>query len=478
MRYYLLLLQFIVPIIYLLLDKAQSVALVPYFYLSLFFLSNLLIFWREDKFRYLFSPSSVMINYVLFTFTLGPYWLLNGWYTLTVNNLAGFYKDYYLFKSFEYFQAANSFFMFCIPVCLLSLLITSSRRASGFPDKPVQVRKYESYRVWLYLACGVGTFIIFSQIHFSIPGYTSSNLSFLIEVASALTVVFCLVQIRNPVRFLAALSFFTFFVVFEYDNKRLAVFLVIVATMLELLHYKSRKWNLRLLFGGSLVGVGIFASILAMSILRGYGSFGVTSPMDAFRIIPVYVQSDRFLLSVSENLELVASYFHSLQAVNHVFLTEAYTYGSTLLNAFSVVVPRSIFPNKPLSVIELYTQFYYPAFAARGGSYPPNLFAEMCWNFGYIGGLLGVFLIFIGFNHIFFNFVAKVRSSVGSIDLWMLLVFGGYYYLLMLMRGSGWDLLAVNMIFYGITVLGFSGFVWLLLLPISSLTPISRPDPI
>lgn len=451
-RVWLLLGMFMVPLIYHNLDAGRLIQYLPVYYAISILFFCLFIMTFKDTFAYLFAPSSIMILYVGITFSLGALWLNNGWYALHR-------QDYATYARLPFFQLGNTFFLLCLPVTLLALVATSrslvSEKELPVSSTNMKMSVRSTTRFLIFFAI-IGFFVA-ARIRISIPWYTNSDLSFLMELAGAFTVMAFLIRARSPYRYPALLLFFVFFAISEFDNKRIAIFFLITCIMQESLLLKARRWQLRhMLWGIVILGI-LLSGIMAMSILRGYGSFDITSPIAAFRAIPLYIQSDNFLFAFEENLELISSYFHNVKAVNHALYTHDYAYGATILAGLTVVVPRSIWPNKPQSVIELYTAIYYPALAAKGGTYVPNLYAEMLWNFGVTGGLFGVFVIFNFFNYIYFVMVRYLREKERRLRVTFSLIFliGWYCFQIMLFRGSGWDLLAVNVIVFAATLSGF-----------------------
>ena len=71
-----------------------------------------------------------------------------------------------------------------------------------------------------------------------------------------------------------------------------------------------------------------------------------------------------------------------------------------------------------------------------GGSFLPNFYAEGFWNFGFIGGLICIILIFLLFNFMYNKLIYRYRninkySIVKYIGLYTFMLFG--------FRGAGID---------------------------------------
>ncbi|MHB1328577.1 MAG: O-antigen polymerase [Gemmatimonadales bacterium] len=70
---------------------------------------------------------------------------------------------------------------------------------------------------------------------------------------------------------------------------------------------------------------------------------------------------------------------------------DSYRGGTTYLEAFAVVVPRKIWPNRPPGAGEWYVERFYPEVAEAGGAYAFSPVAEAYLNFG-VTGIVVIFL--------------------------------------------------------------------------------------
>ena len=124
--------------------------------------------------------------------------------------------------------------------------------------------------------------------------------------------------------------------------------------------------------------------------------------------------------------------------------TNLVEYGSTIYKVFFIIFPRSLFSFiKPDSFIHLYTHAYSPGLRAAGGSYPPNLYAEMFWNFHFSGFVIMNMVLF-GFTKIYISTLKKITQ--GQFFKFNHLIFI-YLFLVTYYRGSGLDMFAVYTIF-------------------------------
>ena len=135
--------------------------------------------------------------------------------------------------------------------------------------------------------------------------------------------------------------------------------------------------------------------------------------------------------------------------------------GARSRRSLFIAVPRSIWPNKPKSMVDIYTSRWNPAWRRTGCSTGINVYAEYFWNF-HVFGVLCVMLIFYLLNRVFFFYLSMLRTG----NVWPFIYLGvGYSSLLMYARGHGLDGLAVHvivaMLFSGCSSIRFSQFqVW------------------
>ncbi len=73
--------------------------------------------------------------------------------------------------------------------------------------------------------------------------------------------------------------------------------------------------------------------------------------------------------------------------------TEGYRYGSTITDAVGQLVPRALWPSRPIAPSQWYVERFYPEFADIGGAYAFSPVSEAYLNFGWVGVLGGAFLI-------------------------------------------------------------------------------------
>lgn len=223
---------------------------------------------------------------------------------------------------------------------------------------------------------------------------------------------------------------------FSFDSKRQIVIVLFLILFLE----ARRSGALLRLRLRSLVPAGVAAAlfvalVLAASVLRGYGGFQITSPVQAVAAIPRYITSDVFIDGVVDNLELNYGYGSAITPMAMTLRGELpYQYGASLWKILFLPIPRSLFPDKPESALQIYTRSFDPGLWAQAGSLPVAFQADMFMNFGFLG-LLPFALILGLVNRWYVGFhTARDGSLVQRAMMFLSIT------VLILARGSGFEL--------------------------------------
>ena len=206
------------------------------------------------------------------------------------------------------------------------------------------------------------------------------------------------------------------------------------------------KWviNLRTIWYLFILSLGTFFLIIVMSISRGYGSFESSGFLENILYVVPYLKSDALIAQLMNNLEFNYVYFHSLNAVESILNdSDLITYGSTIIKFIFIAIPRSIFPDKPDSIIHLYTNYYNPHLRELGVSYPVNIVSEMFWNFHFFG-LIGVSMVSVVVLKFYYFFLLRFATYSSP-----MISFGMFSYMFSIIwfRGSGFDMYLVYILF-------------------------------
>ena len=168
------------------------------------------------------------------------------------------------------------------------------------------------------------------------------------------------------------------FLVANYESKREIIFVLLIFFLMEL---SKRKPNLNLSFKNIIFGLAlglIFSGlILTASILRGYGGYKIENPLSAIKYLPDYINSDFIYKGLAINFELSTTYGNSSNAIDYIYKKEVdYLYGSTFFKVFFLPIPRRVFPNKPESMVNIYTKKFAPEYYKIGSTRPIVIYSE------------------------------------------------------------------------------------------------------
>tara|TARA_B100000963_G_scaffold352991_1_gene367002 strand:- start:1330 stop:2451 length:1122 start_codon:yes stop_codon:yes gene_type:complete len=244
----------------------------------------------------------------------------------------------------------------------------------------------------------------------------------------------------------------------HWDSKREILFVLIFIVFYEII---ANNINLRIKIKhlASILGVLCLAFyiIIVSSISRGYGEYNVDgNPVKASSHIIDFLSSDIAIDAFAANFELSYGYGHSSNAVDIVYRNPLdLLFGSTLIKFLFIPIPRSVWEDKPRSVIDIYTSIFDPSFRSVGGSYPISFFSELFWNF-HLFGLLLLFLMFNLLNKGYYLMVIKMNR--GKTSAYLIFLIFMYSTFIQFIRGSGIELWLV----YGIISIPFTYLLILL----------------
>ena len=90
--------------------------------------------------------------------------------------------------------------------------------------------------------------------------------------------------------------------------------------------------------------------------------------------------------------------------------SEPYRLGSTITDAVGQLIPRAIWPSRPIAPSQWYVERFYPEFADIGGAYAFSPVAEAYLNFGWVGIIAGA--VFVGLMLAYWeSLLLNVRNS-------------------------------------------------------------------
>lgn len=423
---YVFLLIIIFSIVPFFLDHQLAVVYSCYNYVILETLLLLLVFFqdKENRAKFLLSPSFIVVSYININFFIG---------SIVFN--AGLVIDFVLVP---YHQWKNQHLTMAYFNCA-NLLIVISYLVAHKLKLPNLTNFYNLRKVQNQSLIVIGGFLIllfsYVQIDLSFLGADGSFHIIPKSLGAILIFVVCFRSFSLPYRILSYFLVIFLFAVAAFEDKRDAIFLLLPILLLEFTRYPIIINFKKIILGFFVVGF-ISYLIIVMSILRGYGSFEPKGFFDATKYVKEYIYSESFVPSFMNNIEVSYTYFHSNNSVEYVLEDPSLlSYGSTIIKPLFIMFPRYMFPWKPDSIIHLYTSTFSKEMRDRGVSWPVSIQSELFWNFHFVGIAIGAFIFFI-FNSVYLKVIDLIVKDeiINSIHLLYI-----YQQSLVLFRGSGMD---------------------------------------
>ncbi|KAA2239192.1 hypothetical protein F0L74_23590 [Chitinophaga agrisoli] len=385
------------------------------------------------------TPSFITLLYLNLNFAAGEY---------AISRNYGMSDTYYVaVQTARHLDYITAYFLGCnllVYMAIPAWLIKGRKPTAPAPPPPMRWIMVSSNKGYFIISCLALLGLSFANINLSFLG-GSGNFSYVFQVAIAIPLCFMLAIEGKKYRWPLYLLMIGLFLAGHYGSKREILFILILIFLAEVvrgwirLDLSFKKW---ILFG--VLGAGVFYIIILSSLLRGYGGYNVKGVWDATKYVSVYMNEDYFKDALVSNLEVGAVYGNSANGAGYIF--DGHTRllrGSTFAKVLFIPIPRSVYPNKPRSMVDIYTAKFVPAFRRDGGSLPIVLYGEVLWNF-HLLGLPLLFLFYRYFNlwcytaftqlrqgvlsfrnmsavFLFITFIQFVRGS--GLDMWLLYYF-------------------------------------------------------
>ncbi len=418
-------------------------------YLAHYLLLLPVFFNARDRAAFLFSPSFLIVSYVCLSFVIGGFAFANG-YVLSPKDLVDFGRwDRYNFATF--------YFMMCNICAVFAFFLAKRGRPAGDPH-PVR----SSLRPYIpQLIIGGILLSVFSVVSVGLSVFGGSgNFSTIPRMFGFLVISITLARARWRYRFLAYVGLLLLFAAANYENRRVVLVLVVSLAFIEAAHLQEGlRLSLRRVLGCLAVLALVVVLQMTMTIARGIDGFK-GSYWQTFASIDKFVGLENVMTYSLKQTEGPTTFFHSNNAIHYVLKDRSLLcYGSTLAKVIFIAVPRSIWPNKPKSMVDIYTTHWNPAWRRTGCSTGINVYAEYFWNF-HVFGVLCVTLIFYLLNRVFFFYLSMLRTG----NVWPYIYLAvGYSSLLMYARGHGLYSLAIDVsLAFGVQVVLFNSCVSML----------------
>jgi len=377
----------------------------------------------------LLQPSLLALCYIGGSIALGG-WAFSTGNVVRESELRTYYswanvRDIYLLVS------AALFALF-----LVSLRSGSLERLIGRGSSTGGVRESSAPTTTIVVAVMIA---LYGLAVFAPPGYLSQ-----VKTVVFAAIVYVVFQDRSRLRWPVAVGLIIFAAAVSFHNKREVIFSIIPLGIAALALNPTRMTRLQD-FAIAIFGIAsVIILIVAMSIMRGYGSYFVDDFWGALERVPDYIRSSRVLAVLGLNFETTYLFLHLHNAAAAVLSDgELLTWGSTYAKALLLGPVGEFLGYQPDSIIQTYTSHIDPAFRAVGGSFGITSVGEAIWNFGWYAPAPLVFIYF-AFDETFYFLVRLIRQRAITLSIVGLSVqqFALYYG-----RGSGLDIFVAYGVF-------------------------------
>ena len=251
------------------------------------------------------------------------------------------------------------------------------------------------------------------------------------------------------IRFLFYIGIIALFAIFRFSNKREAIFLFVPILLLESRYLNKKSLvTIKNIILGTLGSIVVLFLVTLMSFQRVDHHNDMNSVINvgevATGMVEAYTSSDHLWPLLADNFEIDYVFINSHQSLEFIIKEPSLmALGSTYLKPFLAPIPRFIMPDKPEAAITLYSQRYDKAAADAGLSLPLSMQAEGFWNFGYLGGLICVTIIFYLLNRFYLTIYDSVLRDEGLRTVFYIYLF---FTVFLLYRDCGFTKLLIGFI--------------------------------
>ncbi|MBG6131713.1 hypothetical protein IWQ47_002967 [Aquimarina sp. EL_43] len=381
---------------------------------------------------FVFSPSFIAVTYINLNFLIGSIVFQR---ELVFDFLLEPYQKWSNYNLvMGYFNLAN--------YAIIISFFFSSKISLSFKHKLIcDLRKFSSGFLFLTGILVIIPFVFF-DVNLDFIGGEGSFSDIFRTIGAIILIVniFSFSSLRKRLLFYFILLFC--FSIISWEDKRDAIFLLLPILILESTRFRI-KVDFKKVFLISVSTIAVLYLILVMSITRGYGNFKANNFAEASGYVLDYINSKDFIPGFMNNLEISYTYMHSNNAVERIIKEpDLLAYGETIIKPLFIFIPRSIYKNKPRSILHQYTYAFSKEYRNKGGSWTISFQSEMFWNFSFFGIFVGGFFFYV-FN-IIYRQILKLINNNNIINYIPLLYF--YEILLVLFRGSGIDMFLIFVI--------------------------------
>jgi hypothetical protein len=232
----------------------------------------------------------------------------------------------------------------------------------------------------LFLQVGLSTYLssqyVDSYAAETGKGYLSAGI-FILRIGS-LVLLLAALDYRKRLPLFPILLFLGVFLFYLRVGRR-GVVLSGGLAVLIILHFHYRSLKYKTLITMACVGIVLF---MAVAHARAYAAGGWDGMMVGLK--DDFVLEDAWL-SMQE-INTVPMAIHEM--TEYMPSQAPYLYGRSYWEAFQILIPLELYPDRPLGSAQWFAWYHDPRLAAKGGGFAFSLIAEGYINFGYFGAFL------------------------------------------------------------------------------------------
>jgi hypothetical protein len=401
-----------------------------------------------DRLVHWFAPSSLALAYLLISCTLGACTMQ---FDIGMGLVGASGRT--IWKAVESSATSISIvFLGSLSLMLWSSLKQAERREKVMNSAGLSHATHVTKNVRLK---GNDSVLVISILVFAIFSFVPVDLSFLggagnfsypLRLSACLGIFLSVRPYPLLVRLIVYSAIIFFMALQSFFEKREVLYVVILSVFLEV---ASRDLRIRISLKQTCAAVAVLVLavviILWSSIMRGYGQYNPQSALQGLAYIPTYVSEPYFWDAAANNFETNGTLGNSSYCIHLVDEGRIpLQYGRTLLKCLFLPIPRSVFPDKPQSMIDVYTGIAAPALRSRGGSLPVTIPSEMYANFGFIG-IVFVPFVFALLDRLFLFAIVGIQSD-NSLRLGSQIAIFATVTCFQISRGNGFEVFLIYVI--------------------------------
>lgn len=378
------------------------IKIVPF--LNLLILSIFLFFSSDLMSKDLFNPLSFILASFFVGFVLRSYVYIN----LKEFNLEFIITDYFIF-----FKAILVTF-----ISFIFLWIGFFNNYINVESKIIyyslrNTKKYSLNKLLksTYIVFGLSILSFFLYIY--LTGFSLNNITDISGKRYTFDSEFSFLgYLRRFIFFstICLLIYFTYLLTKKYMSffEKFYLICLIIFVLFINIYFSSRGGVLSMI-----IQLLVISYILGYKIKTKYLILGFSSGLFVFSFMSFFRKGQNEIDLISPIIGVISG--HNLFGiVKTSIIIEAipdkldFQLGSTLINWLFAPIPRNIWQEKPIiSIGQTIGEILFNKPEGRpGGGVPPGFFAELFWNFGYIGSFFGSYLwgVFLKYFYLYFRF--------------------------------------------------------------------------